>query len=283
MRLLVTGGSGFMAGHLLRHLRERHELYAIVREGGWRPEGVELIEQDLTAPLREERFPDRVDAVIHLAQSRRYRDFPDGARDIHGVNVGATLELLEYARRASAKSFLFASTGGLYGYSYERLVESDRVNPLNFYLASKYAAELLTASYQRFYSTVVLRFFFVYGPGQRGMLVPTLFGRVLSGEEVAIEGETGLRINPIHVQDAVRVFEPALGLGRSDVFNVAGDEVVSIEELVRLMEAVTGRTAVVRHEPSGRSGDLVGDNARMKEILGVRPAVSLDEGLRSLL
>jgi nucleoside-diphosphate-sugar epimerase len=283
MRILVTGGTGFIGGHLLRSLAARHEVVALARTPPSADDGVEWVRQDLGDPLDVGLLPDRLDAVIHLAQSRRYREFPDGARDLFAINLASTASLLEYARGAGARSFVFASTGGLYGHSYERLVETDPVSPLNFYFASKYAAELLLGSYRPFFTTVVLRFFFVYGPGQERMLVPSLLERVRRGEEVPVEGNPGLRINPIHVADAVRVFEPALALERSDVFNVAGDEVVRIEELAELLGRATGADVRVRHVEAGRKGDLVGDNRRMKEVLGVDPRIRLGEGLAELV
>jgi nucleoside-diphosphate-sugar epimerase len=114
------------------------------------------------------------------------------------------------------------------------------------------------------------------------MLVPTLLERVQNGEAVTVEGEPGLRINPIYVDDALSVFEPALALEHSDIFNVAGDEVVAIDELVRVMGRVVGREPEIRHADSAHAGDLVGDNARMKAVLGVTPRTPLERGLAAM-
>jgi UDP-glucose 4-epimerase len=278
---VVTGAAGFVGSHLLRRLDDEHELYPVVRRA---PDDTrEWIVQDLTRPLDRSRLPRRIDAVIHLAQSARYREFPDGAEDVYAVNVHSTFELLEYARTAGARMFVLASTGGIYGYSYEALVETSPANPLNFYLTSKHVAESLVANYQALFRTVVLRFFFVYGPGQDGMLVPTLIDKVRKGDQISIAGRPGQRINPIHVQDAVEIFPPALGLERSDILNVAGDEIVSIRELVGVIEQATGEPAHVRHIDPEYEGNLVGDNSRMKDVLGVQPRIALLEGIRSML
>jgi UDP-glucose 4-epimerase len=285
MKILLTGATGFVGGHLLPRLAAAHDVVALARrppeEGG--PAGVEWVEQDLARGLDRSRLPASVDAVIHLAQSRHYREFPDGAEDVFGVNVESTFRLLEYARKAGAGRFVFASTGGVYGPSDTPLSESDRLSPLNFYIASKYSAESLVGSYSGLFHTVVFRFFFVYGPGQKGMLVPSLLGRVLGGETIRIEGDPGLRINPIYVEDAIAVFEPALAREGSDLMNVAGDEVVTIRELVSVMEAVTGREARVEHAPGDVDGDLIGDTTRMKDVLGVTPKTPLVEGLRRMV
>lgn len=283
MRILVTGATGFIGSRLVEELAGRHELYALARQPGSGRPDVCWIEHDLAEPLDPRKLPEQVDAVVHLAQSRHYRQFPERASDVFDVNVQSTLRLLEYARQAGARCFLFASSGGIYGYSYERLVESDPVNPLNFYLSSKYMAELLIANYEAFFRTIVFRFFFVFGPGQRGMLVPNLLEKVQAAEQIVIEGMPGLKINPIYVDDAVRAFEPALRLPHSGLFNVAGDETVTLTGLVGLIGEVAGRQPLVEHVPADSAGDLVGDNARMREVLGVSPRTSLHEGLRAMI
>lgn len=179
MRILVTGAAGFVGSHLLDRLEEGNELFPLVRTA--QDADREWIVQDLSEPLDIARLPKRIDAVIHLAQSRRYREFPNGAEDMYAINVHSTFHLLEYARKAGAQSFLLASTGGIYGYSYEALVETSPANPLNFYLTSKHVAESLVGNYQAFFRTVVFRFFFAYGPGQEGMVVPTLLEKVRKG------------------------------------------------------------------------------------------------------
>ena len=282
MRILLTGSTGFIGGAVVSQLSPAHEVIALGRSAP--PAGAtDWIEHDFTTPLDVALLPPRVDAVVHFAQSRRYREFPDGAADMYAINTDTTFRLLEYARDAGATRFLFASTGGIYAPSYERLVETDPVDPLDFYLTSKVMAESLIGNYRRFFHTVVFRFFFVYGPGQRRMLVPSLLERVRAGEPVTIQGDPGLRVNPIYVDDAARACEPALGLERSDLFNVAGDEVVSIRELVELMAQTAGVEARIVDAPSTHSGDLVGDNTKMRTILGVEPQTSLREGLSRTL
>ncbi len=281
MRILLTGATGFVGGHSLLRLTERHEVFALTRSGGAKAgQGVTWVEQDLAQPLTG--LPEEIDGVIHLAQSKRYREFPEGAPDMFDVNVQSTFHLLEYARAAGAQSFVLASTGGVYGGGAEPFAEEGPKRITGFYPASKWSAEALTTGYQSTFATVVLRFFFVYGPGQTGMLVPNLIEKVRSGDELTVQGEQGLRINPIHVRDAVEVFEPALDLGRSDVFNVAGEETVSIRGLIGVIEETLGVEAVIRRT-DGVPEDLVGVNRKMKDVLGVTPRVSLAEGIRSMV
>ena len=114
-------------------------------------------------------------------------------------------------------------------------------------------------------------------------MVPSLLQRVAEGEPITIQGDPGIRTNPIYVDDATAVFEPALALEGSNLFNIAGDEAVTIRQLVELMEQAAGRGATIESAPGDLDGDLIGDNTRMKEILGVTPQTSLLDGLRSMV
>src|SRR5437870_2140671 len=105
-RILITGATGFIGRHLVERLRAQHELYCIARAI---PPAVSdrvfWVKDDLAVGLNEGQLPSRLDAVVHLAQSSRYRDFPEGARDVFAINVRSTFDLLEYARRSGARSF----------------------------------------------------------------------------------------------------------------------------------------------------------------------------------
>jgi UDP-glucose 4-epimerase len=280
--ILITGATGFIGRHLVRELAGRHELVALAR--GAPPDDLagpaQWVRQDLREPLRTDRLPQRVDAVIHLAQSPRYKDFPDGAEDMYAVNVQSTFRLLEWARDASAQTFILASTGGLYPYAPAAIEEDAALDPVGFYFRSKHAAEILVGAYADLMRTVVLRPFFVYGTGQRRMLIARLADQISRREEVVVEGDPGLRINPVHVDDMVRVFEPVLSGSYAGVVNVAGPDVAPISEIVGTLAEAMGVEPIVRHAATAREGDLVASIGRMRGRLGVDPQVGLAEGLR---
>ncbi|HEV2776084.1 MAG TPA: NAD(P)-dependent oxidoreductase [Solirubrobacteraceae bacterium] len=286
MTILLTGATGFIGRHLLALLAGDQEVVALARRAP--PAALAGTAtwtlQDLAAGLDPSGLPARVDTVVHLAQSNRYRDFPEGASDVVAVNVGAVVDLLDYARAVGARRFVLCSTGGVYGFRAGVAREDDPVAPDGFYAGSKYAAELLLAPYRALLQTVVVRPFFVYGAGQRGMLVAGLAERVLRGEPVTIAGDPGLRVNPIHVEDAARAIAAAAGAEATvDVVNVAGDETVTLRDIVlRLARAADVEPTIV-HAGDGPPGDLVGDNERMRRRLGVTPQVALDDGLAGVV
>jgi len=285
MKLLVTGGTGFIGSDLVEMLAQKNELFCLIQDKNKARShpNVEWVMQDLGETLDETELPDHIDAIIHLAQSRHYKEFPEKIWDMFHVNVRGTLCLLEYGRRRKIQKFIYASSGGIYGYSYEKFIETDATNPINFYLTSKYCSELLIGNYTPFFQTVVLRFFFVYGPKQKGMLIPRLIENVRKGEPIIIYGKSGVRLNPIHVKDAIKAFSPALETPVSGVFNIAGDEVVNIKELSERIGRWVGKEPIFVYEKSAIPGDIIGDNSRMKSVLGVIPGISLNEGIAELL
>jgi UDP-glucose 4-epimerase len=281
VRILLTGATGFVGRHLLPRLADAHEVIPLSR----RPvEGSEAIIVDLSQPLDRAALPGQVDVVIHLAQSEHYRDFPARADDIFALNVRATFELLDYARAVGAATFLYASSGGVYGPSFEPLTE-DRTPAVDvgFYLTSKQAGELMVQSYAGILRTAILRFFFVYGPGQNRMLVHTLAERLVEGKPITVEGDPGIALNPVFVDDAVKALERALSFSEGGIFNVAGPDIVTLTDLVELIGREAGRQPDISHSAAEPQGGLVAEISRMVEVLGAEPQTSLPLGIRRVL
>ena len=285
MKLLITGATGFIGSRLVRRLMSDHELFCLTQHGGALPHHahVHAIAQNLAGPIDPSGLPASVDAIIHLAQSRQFRRFPEQAGDVFTVNTASTAQLLEYGRQAKIRSFLFASSGGVCGYLPRPIVQTDPPQPNNFYLACKYAAECLVNAYGDYFATVTLRYFFVYGEGQRDMFMPGLVERVLKGDPVIVFGKTGITMNPIHVSDAVEATIRAMELGHQETINVAGAETTTVLELAELIGQFAGKKPVYSYQPDKGAMAMVGNIEKMKLKLGVSPRISIKEGLGRLV
>jgi UDP-glucose 4-epimerase len=276
--VVLTGGTGFLGSALLRLLAQRGEVVALHRPGASPPalDGVRWVAQDLAAGVGS-ALPETAEAVVHLAQSRRYREFPEGAGDVFAVNAGVTVELLDYARRSGAKTFTYASSGAVYASGPKPVRESDTPRPGNFYAASKRAGELATEQYRSLLNAHILRFFFIYGPGQTNMFIPGVLGRVRGGQEVTLAGADGIRVNPVFVEDAAAAVAATLELAESTTLNVGGPDVVSVRDIAE----IAGR--LVGHQPSFATADpqpdLIASIDRMRAAVGA-PKVGFEEGLR---
>ncbi len=285
-RCIVSGASGLIGSHVVRLLARRWEVHALSRKDAQeRAPNVHWHRADLAAEVDVEELPGDVDAVVYLAQSESFRDFPEKAREVFAVNTASVLRLLDYARTRGARRFVLASSGGLYGSSNTGFNEDAPVaadGNLGFYLGTKLCSEVLVRNYAPLMSTVILRFFFVYGPGQRGgMLIPRLLQSVREGRPIVLHGKEGVRLNPTFVSDAAEAVARSLELDGSHTINVAGPEVLTLRQMCEAIGEVVGRQPVFESQPV-EPRHLVGDTAKMREVL-VAPRVRFQEGLRAML
>jgi UDP-glucose 4-epimerase len=287
-KCLITGASGLIGSHLLTALHGEWELLTASRRRPVAPPGVAVAwyPVDLAAEWDPRELPQWIDAVVYLAQSERFREFPEAAEDVFRVNTLSALRLLEYARTAGARSFVFASSGGVYGSGAGDLSEDLEISAkddLGFYLSTKVCAEILAANYVPFMNVQLLRFFFVYGPGQRrSMLIPRLVESVQEGRPIVLQGRDGIRINPTYVSDAVAAVGSSLQLEGSHKINVAGPDALTMREVGDTIGRVVGRDPVFDVQEGAEPKHIVGNVARMTELVGA-PKVSLERGIEMLL
>jgi nucleoside-diphosphate-sugar epimerase len=282
VRILLTGATGLIGGRLLGRLGPAHEVIALVRRRPplpWRD--VDFVEHDLDDPIEASRLPARVDVVAHLAQARGFRHFPERALGMMAVNTVRTVELLEYARRAGARRFVYASSGGVCGARSSPIREDDPPAPTSFYLRSKYAAEIVAGGYRDLMQVAILRYFFVFGEGQQDMLVPRLMRSLVEGVPIPLAGATGVRITPTYVETAAGATAAAVAGDADGVINVAGAELWTIRGVAECLASALGTTASFKPYAMADEGDLVADVTRMETVLGLHRH-PIDEGLRAV-
>jgi nucleoside-diphosphate-sugar epimerase len=280
---LVTGVTGLIGRHVVIRLSKSWEVYYIARgqEKG-NPGGMHRIQCDLAQDWTTGRFPKSIDAVIHLAQSKYFREFPDYSEHVFRVNVMSTLRLLEYARRANAKSFILASSGGVYGHGDNGFKEDQPISvkgDIGFYLGSKVCAEVLAENYTPFMNIIILRFFFIYGSRQHtSMLIPRLVRAVKEGEPIILHGRDGLKINPTYVTDAASAVCQSLELTDSHKINIAGPEVLSLRQIGQQIGGILHKKPIFEINKNIRPQHLIGDIKKMTHFLG-QPVVRFRDGI----
>jgi UDP-glucose 4-epimerase len=278
MRMLLTGATGFIGKHVVARLADTHEIFALLR--GARTElagrGVVPIHADLLAPIDPNRLPQSIDVVAHLAQHNGI--FPLAGRELFAINTARTQELLDYGIRHGARQFVLASSGDVYGYRQDPCTEADPVAPCSFYAVTKYCSEMLVRQYDEHLDTTIFRLFTPYGPGQTGRLVPAVATRVLEGKPLKLHAGHRPLLTPTYIDDVVAAFERAVTTPTTGIFNIAGDTVISVRGIADAVGRVVGKEPVF--EETGEDvGNVIGNNTRMKQVLGILPAVGLNEGL----
>jgi len=272
LSVLLTGANGLLGRKLAEQLLLRgHFVYGMVHSQPSKPiAGIDYLIVNLNTNWPLSSLPDTVDAVIHLAQSAHFREFPEKALDVFQVNIASTARLLDYARRVGVRKFVYASSGGVYGNGRDAFRENSPIvfpGQLGYYLGSKLCGEVMVQSYAAVFQVVLLRFFFMYGPGQnRTMLLPRLMDSIKSGKPVILQGNDGIRINPVHVVDAAAATIAAVEQAESATFNISGPDVLSLRQICDAMGEFLGvepQFQIINTHPN----DLVGDNTAMRKKL----------------
>jgi nucleoside-diphosphate-sugar epimerase len=239
MRILLTGASGFLGQAAVRAwTAQGHEVFAAGRRPVAGAAG--LVEWDMAGPGSPETLPDRIDAIVHMAQSRNYRQFPADCAEMFTVNVAAVQRLLDLGAALGVRRFCLISTGNVYE-PYLRLDETAPLSPPGYLGASKLAGEILARGYDRVFDLTVLRLFQPYGPGQTGRLIPDLIRRVRDGVPITVSADgEGLHVSPTYVDDINALVLDALTQGWRGTFNVAAPGVLSIRRMGELIGQALG-------------------------------------------
>jgi len=271
-KLIITGASGLIGSNLISLLSGKWEIHALSRKEPVKTNSsLHYHQMDLTKEVDFLQLPDKVDAIIYLAQSEYFRDFPLKAPEIFQVNTVQMLRMLDYARRIGVSRFIYASSGGVYGSSEKSLAEEISIpasGNIGFYLSSKLCSEIVAENYAAYMNIVLLRFFFVYGKGQkRGMLIPRLIDSVKDGYPITLQGKNGIRINPVHVSDAVRAIEEALSLEGCFRINVAGPDILSLREIGDIIGSKVSKQPIYEADITQQPRNLIGDIGNMKKYL----------------
>ncbi len=305
MRLLITGGAGFIGSHLADRRLSRGDRVVVLDEfnDAYDPErkrrnvaphagetGYRLVEGDIRDPrllarlFAEEGF----DAVAHLAARAGVRPSLTQPVLYEEVNCAGTLRVLEAAIAHGRPRFLFASSSSVYGINSKLpFSEEDPIaRPISPYAATKRAAELHVFTFHHLHGleAACLRFFTVYGPRQRPEMAIARFIRCLEeGKPIPFYGDGGSRRDYTYIDDIVDGIECALEAPFSfEIINLGGARPVTLTDLIRELEAATGKTAVFDRQPD-QPGDVpvtYADVEKAEMLLGFKPRVPLEEGLK---
>ncbi len=288
-RILITGGTGLIGTPLIKKLQESHNIFTLVRktvEYTHKHKNVTPLVADFSNDWSIKELPTEIDCIIHLSQSEHFRDFPNHAMEVFSVNTLSTLKLLDYANKTGVKQFIYASSGGVYGNRDEEFNEDTPIlshNGLGFYLSTKLCSEILVENYKSLFDTVMLRFFFVYGREQRRtMLIPRLVDSVKMGKPITIQGKEGIKINPIHVDDAVNALIEVLNLKGSHKINIAGPEAYSLKEIANMIGELAKKPACFEYQNNQKPQNLIGDIKNMTKLLGA-PKTQFQTGVKDLI
>ena len=305
MKILVTGGAGFIASHVCDALLARGDEVICVEnfndyynpkakksniKGASKNENFRLFRADILdiKKLRAIFRKTKPEKVIHLAARAGVRPSLEDPALYCDVNIKGTTNILEISKEFGIKNIVFGSSSSVYGANKKiPFSESDPVNnPVSPYAATKRAGELMCYAYHHLYGLNItcLRFFTVYGPRGRPDMAPYKFTKAIDeGKKITMYGDGTTKRDYTYVADIVAGIVSALDRNLSyEIINLGDSKTVSLSEFIAIIEKTLGKKALIKKMPM-QPGDVevtYADISKAKKLLGYKPKVSIEEGIR---
>ena len=303
MRILVTGGAGFIGSHLVEKLLAAGHDVAILDDFNdfydpqIKRENVSAVSKDIaihhvdlrdSTAVRNVFHREKFEAIAHLAARAGIRPSIQHSQLYYDTNVTGTLHLLDAARVTGVERFIFASSSSVYGISKTVPFSEDQhlTQTLSPYAATKIAGEFLCSTYSHLYQmkVVALRYFTVYGPRQRPDLAIHQFTRrIYAGQPIDQFGNGTTRRDYTYIDDIIQGTMAALKYEgpRFDIFNLGESDTIQLKDLIAAIENAIGKKAKINRLPE-QPGDMpltCADISKARKLLGYNPATRLSDGL----
>ena len=303
MRILVTGGAGFIGSHLVEKLLAAGHSVAILDDFNdfYDPQikraNIEKISKDVpvhhvdlreNAAVRNLFHREKFDTIAHLAARAGVRPSIQHPQLYYDTNVTGTLHLLDAARMTGVERFVFASSSSVYGVSKTVPFSEEQhlTQTISPYAATKLAAEFLCSTYSHLYKlrVVALRYFTVYGPRQRPDLAIHQFTKKIhAGQPIDQFGDGTTRRDYTYIDDIIQGTMAALTYNGPlfDILNLGESETIQLKDLIEKIEKALGKKAKINQLPE-QPGDVpltCADISKARKLLGYDPTTQLSEGL----
>ena len=307
MKVLVTGGAGFIGSHLVEKLLAGRNEVSILDDfndyydpqikqdniaGFAKDVDVHHVDLRDNEVLKNVFTSNKFDAVVHLAARAGVRPSIQQPQLYYDTNITGTLHLLEAARWTGVPRFVFASSSSVYGISKTVPFSEDQhlTQTISPYAATKIGGEFLCSTYSHLYNmrVVALRFFTVYGPRQRPDLAIHSFARkIWAGQPIDQFGDGTTRRDYTYIDDIIQGTMAAINWtgdpaqNAFDIFNLGENETIQLKDLIVAIEKALGKRARINRLPE-QPGDVpltCADISKAKKLLGYNPTTRFEDGL----
>ncbi len=308
MKLLVTGGAGFIGSHLAENLLKEGNKVVIIDNFNdyynpqFKERNIAGIKNDENLTLYRGDIKDvnllnsvfqthKFDKIIHLAASAGVRNSIQDPQKYVETNLKGTTNLLEKARKNDIKDFIFASSSSVYGnQSQVPFKETDAcLKPISPYAATKRAAELLCHTYHYLYklNITALRFFTVYGPrGRPDMAAYKFTDKMSNNQPIPFYGDGASQRDYTYIADIIEGVKAAINIPyRYEIINLGNNKPEYLRTFIKTIEEAVEKKAIIEQKsmPLGDVEITYADITKAKELLNWKPTTPLQEGIKKLV
>ena len=300
MKILVTGGAGFVGSNIVAELSGSHDIvvlddFSLGAEENIKAirDRIEIIKGDITDYETVRRASSGCDYVLHQAAASSSPMFLKSLQRAVSVNVNGFINILESCRANDVKRLVYASTSSMYGNLGGFLKEDMSVFPPNFYSAAKLMKEYLAVNYSQQYGleTAGLRYMSIYGPNEKSKgiyanLVSQFLWSMQRNEQPVIWGRGSQTRDFTYVKDAVQANKLAMTAKlKCEIFNVGTGVATSLNELVAVLNIVMGKDIKPKYLPNTVKNYIATQCADISKIraIGYEPRYTLEQGIREMI
>lgn len=304
MKIFITGGAGFIGSRLSKHLLEMgSEVITIDNLNDYYDPAIKEANIEMLSAFDKFTFykgdirniqdinqifaSHKVEMVVHLAAQAGVRPSIQDPQLYYDVNITGTLNILETMRKFKCSKMIFGSSSSVYGNNKDTPFSEKHAvdNPISPYAATKKSGELLCYSYHHLYNFDIfcLRFFSVYGPGQRPeMAIAKFTEAIFNGKDIPMYGDGSSERDYTYVDDIVEGIMCSMKKLRGyDIFNLGESSTISLRALIELVEKHCGQDAHINQMPM-QAGDVsitYADISKAQELLGYQPRTDINIGV----
>lgn len=309
MKILVTGGAGFIGSNLVDSLlNDGHQIVVVDNFNDYYD--VKIKEQNVSGNLNNPNYKlyrydienfeniekvfqeNQFDAVIHLAGRAGVRPSLENPQSYVLSNVLGTINLLELMKKYNVKKLVFASSSSVYGNCSADIFSEDLkvTEPISPYAASKSSCEQFIYTYYKLFgiNAVCLRFFTVYGPRQRPDLAINKFARLIEdGKPIQMYGDGTTKRDYTFISDIISGIKGAIAYDKTgyEIINLGGGEPITLSRMIETIEKILDKKAIIDRLPM-QAGDVdktVCDWSKAKRLLNYEPKTNFEDGIKRFI